>query len=437
MEEFVPKIESTVKEFEEWYDILQDSFQVKTHSMSGLVTAVSNQFQPIHRWYSLKEGFSSELPLWVVDHLAHYYKAEISRVIDPFIGGGTTGVSLALSGISVDGVEYNPFIHLIARAKSDYPRLGRSEVVSAIRKIALEQPDNLIDVPALTTLQNPKYFQPDDVQVMLHTIRQIQESDIDQAIKRLLLLGVAGAAEMVAHLRKDGRALRYEKKPDKPSAQAAIHGNWTRMVDDLEQHRYSGDFNVYQGSAVDLATLIAHEAYDLVLYSPPYLNNFDYSEVYKLELWLLGYVSSVEDWRNLRRSTLRSHPSIQFEDQGIFDTLPKMSSLHSNLKQMCAAKILVGERNEVGKIIVGYFEDMYLAFQEQWRVLKPGGYLVFVVANSRHRYLPIATDVILGEIARLIGFEPLELLILKQRNGRTRQKAYLRESAVILRKPVR
>jgi len=28
------------------------------------------------------------------------------------------------------------------------------------------------------------------------------------------------------------------------------------------------------------------KAFDLIIYSPPYLNNIDYSEVYKLELWL-------------------------------------------------------------------------------------------------------------------------------------------------------
>ncbi len=78
---------------------------------------------------------------------------------------------------------------------------------------------------------------------------------------------------------------------------------------------------------------------------------------------------------------------------------------------------------------------MYLALKEQWRVLQPGGILAYVVANSRHHYLPIATDVVLGEIARCIGFEPLDLVVLRKRNGRTRQKSFLRESAVFLRKP--
>jgi hypothetical protein len=86
-------------------------------------------------------------------------------------------------------------------------------------------------------------------------------------------------------------------------------------------------------------------------------------------------------------------------------------------------------------IIKGYFDDMYLALREQFRILRPGGFLTYVVANSRHANLPIATDVILGEIARNIGFQPVELGVLKKRNGRTKQKNYLRESAVIMQKP--
>ena len=79
---------------------------------------------------------------------------------------------------------------------------------------------------------------------------------------------------------------------------------------------------------------------------------------------------------------------------------------------------------------------MYQTLLEQWRVLKPGGVIAYVVANSRHYYLPVATDIMMGEIARCIGFEPLGLVVLKKRNGRTRQKLFLRESVVFIRKPL-
>ena len=92
-------------------------------------------------------------------------------------------------------------------------------------------------------------------------------------------------------------------------------------------------------------------------------------------------------------------------------------------------------KRDMNGLITGYFDDMYLAMNEQFRVLRPGGQLAIVVANSRHKFLPIATDVILGRIAEQIGFIPKELIVLRRRNGRTRQKTFLRETVVFLEKP--
>lgn len=430
------EVDAAVEEYEDWYNELQNNFNLTYFLENSLVTPVENNSKPIHRWYSLKEGFSSELPTWVVDYLNKKYSAEISRVLDPFIGGGTTGVSLALHGISVDGVEYNPFVHLVASVKSSYCQLDKAELTDTMQCIDLHIPNNSIVLPVLSTLKNKKYFHHDDVQIMLNAVRQINELDVSELTRDALLLGVASSAEQVAHLRKDGRALRYKLKTNKPTAAAAIQSNWWKFLEDIGKERYVGRFTVHRGTAIDLQG-IADERFDLALYSPPYANNFDYSEIYKLELWLLGFVKSVEDWRDLRRSTIRSHPSVIFKKDSVFASIPRLTEVYEMLKSMRDAESLVGSRSEVSKFIVGYFEDMYLALKEQERVLKPGGFLVYVVANSRHKYLPVATDVIIGEIARMVGFQPLDLIVLKQRNGRTRQKTYLRESAVVMRKPLR
>ncbi len=433
MTDLEPEIVKAAEVFEIWYSELQTPFNVQMHSDTGLVSPVSNQQKPIHRWYSLKEGYSSDLPIWAVNYLSDRYGAKISRTIDPFIGGGTTGVSLVSHGIAVDGVEYNPFIHLVSRVKSQYPLLQKSELAIAISQIDFDQPSDALQLPTLTTLNNPQYFRSQDVSLMYYVVQQIRQLQVEAPIRDALLLGVAAAIDDVGHLRKDGRALRYKEKIERPTASKAIKAKWDRILEDLGKVQYSASFNVYRGSAIDLTNIADDETYDLALYSPPYLNNFDYSEIYKLELWMLEYISTVEAWRELRKSTLRSHPSITFEKKSVFDSVGELSEINAILKQMSAADNLSG--GGIGKVIVGYFEDMYLAFREQWRVLKPGGFLMYVVANSRHKYLPIATDVILGEIAQKIGFIPLDLIVLKHRNGRTRQKTFLRESAVILQKP--
>lgn len=436
MQELDVQTIQALKEFEGWYALLQTNFKIQTYPEEGLATAILNQQQPVHGWYTLKEGYSSRLPVWIVEYLAKHYKACISRVIDPFIGGGTTGVSLALEGVAVDGLEYNPFIRFVSEVKAQYPLLNKIEVLEAINKVVTSQPFRTIPVPTLSTLHEPRYFRPKDIQIILYVIHQIKNLNISPCVRDFLLLGVARSIDDIANLRKDGRALRYATKANRPTASVAIQTNWQRMTASIDKLSYKARFRVFGGSATNLKSVAEDETYELALSSPPYLNNFDYSEIYKLELWLLGFVADAEQWRELRKSTIRSHPSISFDPKHIFDGRSDMSEVFNMLKKMRDANSLLGKKNGLSKIIIGYFEDMYLALKEQWRVLKPGGYMAYVVANSRYNHLPIATDVILGEIARCIGFEPLELIVLKQRNGRTRQKTYLRESAVILRKPI-
>jgi DNA modification methylase len=438
MTQLTQEILEASQRFEDWYAELQNAFNTTSHSMRELVTGTNNRKLPIHKWYSLKEAYSADLPVWIKNYLIQHYTAEVNYVLDPFMGGGTTGISFAQQGIDVDGIEYNPFIHFVARTKAFYPQLKKLEVESIIRKIKLGVPRKLLSVPSLSTLSNVDYFHPSDVQTMLYVLQQIRNVNAPQEIKDFLSLGVASIIEAVSNLKKDGRALRYDAKPNRPKATEAIKQIWSEITEDLETIDFKGNFVPYRGTAVDLNSIEIVPKYDLILYSPPYLNNFDYSEIYKLELWMLKFIETKEQWQNLRRYSIRSHPSIKFNPTNHMESNPRTKDIYKQLQDMASSQALLQNRMiVVGEIIVGFFEDMYQALCEQWRVLKPGGYLVYIVANSRHKFLPVATDVILGEIAQRVGFEPLELLILKNRNGRTRQKTYLRESAVILRKPTK
>jgi DNA modification methylase len=213
------------------------------------------------------------------------------------------------------------------------------------------------------------------------------------------------------------------------------------MLGDVEAVQFRGEFRVLRGTATNLQQILHRSRgkarFDAILCSPPYLNNFDYSEIYKLELWLLGFIQNYSQWRQLRSATIRSHHSVKFTSTNYLAKDPATQDLSQRLTEMTTSLCLDTHeaRHRMGPVIMGYFDDMYLALQQVWQALRPGGILTYVVANSRHAFLPVATDVLLGEICQRIGFEPLEIVILKKRNGRTRQKKFLRESVVIMRKP--
>lgn len=442
MSDFLQKTtpDGMIEQIEAWYQQLEIPFQFhesQNTSLRNLVDGTSNRNLPIHWWFNLKEAYSAELPRWVITRADQKYGVSIRNVFDPFIGSGTTGVSLAQIGIDVLGLEYNPFIQLVARTKSHYPKLVRREIQEVIEGLHLGVPTVPVPIPNLSTFSNQKYFRLDDVETLASAVQQIKGLDCNPIIKDFLLLGVAATIDDVANLRKDGRALRYVEKPQRPPAKNAIISHWEAMLSDFGAVTFTGDFQVFEGTAIQLPSLETSSKVDMVLYSPPYLNNFDYSEIYKLELWLLESVSSVSEWRDLRRATIRSHPSVKFPESNHLETDSRMSEIALGIARLCDVVSLpdLRTRREMPSVISGYFDDMYLALKQQWELLRPGGLLVYVVANSRHKQLPIATDIILAAIAQQIGFEPLEISVLRKRNGRTRQKTYLRESAVFMRKP--
>jgi DNA modification methylase len=443
---------------ERWYAELEERILIDDspgEELRHLCDAEQNAEQAVHSWYTLKEAFSADFPAWVVRHLHKTYGFRPENALDPFSGGGTSLITLSLLGIDVTGVEYNPFIAWVAKVKSSWHLYDVVEIEQAIENLStLTVPAyTRMAWPQLSTFKNTKYFRRNDVRTLLHVLLQIEELDVTLLTKQFLRIGVAAVIEEISNLRKDGRALRYVQKPLRPSASMALVHRWRRNLEQLEtlhdrqSYEQRRECRVWLGSALNLTNLLdpwdqntdhglQDSSYDLVLYSPPYLNNFDYSEVYKLELWLLGFLESYEQWGAMRRGTIRSHHSVKFPETSRLTEDSALADMAQHLRELGKSDYLRGYSKEnMPPVILGYFDDMYATLKEQYRVLKPGGFLAYMVANSRHSDLPIATDVILGEIARVIGFEPLELIVFHKRNGRTRKKRFLRESTVTLRKP--
>ena len=146
----------------------------------------------------------------------------------------------------------------------------------------------------------------------------------------LLLLGVASCVGDVSFFRKDGRALRILDQEAVPldrrdlTAERALRLVWARYEADLrglssDHSRIAGPGVVIQGDGRDVEMGQQGERIAgrvaLMVYSPPYLNHIDYTEVYKTELSLLGFVRKQDEMLGLRQATMRSHSSVLFPGQ--------------------------------------------------------------------------------------------------------------------------
>jgi len=421
-----------------------------TNEHAALTRFNGNRGIPIHNWFMFKEGFSANLLSWICNDLPFdLNKAE--AILDPFCGVGTSLLSaqLAYQGnhhLLLIGVERNPFIHFVAQAKLKWPYYN----VSTIRELKEELLCSLgnfnnrdYPVPALSTIQNHEVFAANIVQDLLAYRQRIEAVCGDWIERDFFMLGWAAIIEKVSGVRKYGRGLCFAKKPHIPIVAQALEDQWNNMLRDLEvmQQERTHNSKVYDRIILGDGRVLAlsDESFDLIVYSPPYLNNIDYSEVYKLELWLSGYVTDQDSFRELRRATMRSHPSIRFPETHLLDTLPEETWPRQLRGALLAS--LPDDENRVWRrrLICGYLDDIYQSLLEQFRVAVPGAPVICVVGNSLHgrksHSILVATDLLICALAQTVGFVTTRLQVARYLSRRQYSDALLRESIIIMRKP--
>ncbi len=270
-----------------------------------LVTYVPNKGLPVYNWFKYKEGFSRELVVRLVRQFG-LQKGDI--VFDPFVGCGTTLLAAQELGLHGIGVDILPTSVFVARAKlTKWPDLD--EILSASQKL-LEAP-----------FREPKSTFPRDVRIINLAFTKETQAELlffkeetekfQPPFRHFLLLGLLSILESVSRTSKDGQFLRLVDKKI-PPVREALRSILGRMAADLSELRTFGQEPktkavVRQGDAREMCLPVRYEGrVAAIITSPPYLNRYDYSRTYALELCLLT-AKSHRDMVNIRHSLLRSH----------------------------------------------------------------------------------------------------------------------------------
>ena len=439
--------------------------------LQGLVSGVEIASSPIHRWYAYKEGFSPQLPHVLLRLLPI---DGVHTVGDVFAGVATTQLTLQFAEniTKTIGIEYSPFAHFVGKTKLRWSevepkRLRRN--AERLTKFRLSSSN----LPALTAFHDERIFPSSVARALVSARDSIYGDDRLSDVERdCLLLGLANVIEDVSGAMKDGRALRIVNgrhrnfKALKPRGNTSnssdlrtiLSNQWLAMVEDLQElspmrrhikataSHHNGDARQIKGIKLRGRRAMPDGSIDALIYSPPYLNCIDYTEVYKLELWLLEFIRNQEQFRNLRLGTLRSHPSVEFPPTSHFDDHD--SAVVKTILNLSAFVEEHHSRPNMGRMIRNYFEDMFASFCEQIKVLRPGGVVACVVANStfsrRHKAddgwheewsLPIASDLLLAKLAELAGFVSVEIWDARVLRPRNIKNGAARESVIVAVKP--
>ncbi|MEU9618154.1 hypothetical protein [Streptomyces sp. NPDC048155] len=439
-----------VETLDRHYSAIQKNWSVVDRSADygRLVVPHGNSEEPLYRWFHLKEAFSSRLLDRLLGELNLPVGPDLS-LADPFAGSGTTLVSgistcdQAGGNAQVFGVERNPFIWELAQAKLQARILGSP--ISVVMHEELEPLKRSYDgaafekfaVPGLSTLQNEQYFTPENLQTLMR-IRHSIESITDEAVRSLFRICLASCVEPASRLRRDGRALRFEGSREPKDPWKLFLQRVELIRQDLAATKPSAAAGeVVLGDARDVSSLAVDRTFDLILFSPPYPNNIDYTEIYKTEAWVLGCYESEAEMKTQRQMTIRSHPSVRFTRDYSYMETSLRHDVHSLIDPI-VSQVPIGDRYHEGRkeVIIGYADDMLKVLMECRKIIRENGRLAFVVGNSLHgsnngKYV-IAADVMMARLAELCGWRVAEIKIARMLKRRFGQSPFLRESLVVL-----
>jgi len=411
---------------------------------------------PVHRWFKYPAGFSYRL----VEMLINEFRLTQSHwILDPFVGSGTVSVVAKQKGVNSVGMEAHPFAHWVARVKCfwefDMKRLHRKltdllTYVNSPSPYDLHQQD-LTEFPELLH----KCFSEQNLRKLRFLRETIKSFDLLPEERDFFLLALvdtlrtatkAGAgwpyiAPSKYHEKQERDAITVFRETASMFYQdlVTVHNKWCSLpvACELFLHDARRPYPLNEASI------------DLVITSPPYLNNYDYADRTRLELYFLGWAKSWHDittqvrerliissTTQVRRTEFDDEP-LNYELENIAPTVYK--ELKTKISQLSHIRNKKGGKKSYDLMVAGYFNDMLQVLKQVYRVLKPESPFVLVLGDSAPYGVHIPTDVYLSEIALGLGFQRYTIQTLRKRgekwrNNPQRHHIALQEVLLTLRK---
>lgn len=386
--------------------------------------------EPIHRWFYYQEGYSPRLVEKIFEHLN--ISAKNNFVFDPFAGSGTTLLSSKHSENKSLGFEINPFSAFMIRVKTQNYTRGELDQVRKFR-IPTHKPFKNIfkkyDFQIIRKLYDRKKLEK--IELLKRKIERVRA----KKLRDLLFAALLCILEDVSNYRKGGNGLKRKSVNRNLDPFIEFESKLSQVIEDLSNDKKGPKPRVINDSCLNMREYNI-KGIDISLFSPPYANCFDPFEVYKIELWLGGFVTSYADLRTRRKSALTSNlnADINKEISGEHRT-----DLLSDIIEYLSKKSLWDKR--IPKMLDTYFFDMFILLEMLYEATKPGGFCIIVVGNSSYGNLAIPTDLLLAQMGEKAGFQVKEIIKARKNETSSQQHTklgglakYIRESLVVLRK---
>ncbi len=430
----------------------------RSRSANQELNRLRREDRAAHDWYRFVLSFPPQLVREYLDKLGATTR---DTVLDPFSGTGTTLVECKKLQIPSVGLERNPLAHFASCVKTDWSidpdGLLRSAEAVADRANALLASDGIEDNPLFVST-------PDDDTALRTLPEKRQKLLLKNSLSPLPLHKAVVLAETIERL--NGSPYRAHQMLAFAKSVVSVSSNLRfgpeigvgRIKDDApvvapwqsEVKTIARDLRELQSmaavpSAVHFADArepskaLEPESVDVVITSPPYPNEKDYSRTTRLESVLLGFVTDKKQLQTFKKGLLRSNTRGVYkadDDDAWVEGFPEVKRIADEIeRRRIAMRKTSGFERMYHRVAKLYFGGMMRHFADLRSVLRPGARLAYVVGDqASFLQVMIRTGQILADIARTLGYEVVGIDLFRTRMA-TATREQLREEVILLRWP--
>lgn len=426
----------------------------------------ANNF-PFHNWYNFVLGYSPQFPEYILRR-EQVQKTDV--VLDPFMGTGTTLITCKQNQIPSEGLDANDFIVDAARVKLNWcldtkvlsqfrdELAGRVEEVfqtylwgqeeqSFQLSLFVRQTDDakqdyrLYVAPRRAGMLLQKYISDKPLARALIIDDVIKATVPSGPVQEFFNLALTSIIVPISNVRYGPGFGMTKPRDDAPVLDMFLE-KLDRMIKDLKQTtegQRATPSNVQLGDTRCLSQYFAANSVSLMMTSPPYPGDHEYTKHTRLELTVRGYATTHHEFRLIKRRMIRASTTNIFKEDRDKEAVLDLKSIQT-LTELIQRRLdedgaTSGFEKLYTKLVWEYFGGMHLALKECYTVLRPGGKIALLVSDSHaFKMVHIQTASILQEIGLRLGFVNPEI-ILWQLKPSTSHKYWLRENILILSKP--
>lgn len=410
--------------------------------------SASNGF-PFHDWYNFVLGYTPTFPQYMIDREG---MTQNDFIVDPFAGSGTTQLVCKYNRIPSLGIDANDFMIFAASQKLKWDldldgfRQAREELIPNIEK-ALSQID--FSNNDLVEELSEEYW-PDNMDkryiskkpiIKIHIIKElIDKVCLDDDLHEMFSFALSSILVSVSNVNY-GPGFGVRKAKDDVDVLKQFVAKLSLIEEDIQKvdaEQINTPADSILGDSRKISDYVDENTVSLMITSPPYPGDHEYTKHSKVELIFNGMAGDLSSFRTIKKRMIVSSTTNIYKENNAKELVKDSQSIKEVTdeiqKRLDEDNATSGYEKLYTRLVWEYFGCMKQVLEECLKVLKPGGKIALLVSDSHaFKMVHIQTAEILKEIGEDVGFTKSEIVLWQLKNS-TSHKYQLRENILILEK---